>query len=152
MNWSEIRWNICTISSYFNGPTIRILNDHLLGIQINPDFRSSVVYGSVSPISAISPGFYFFCLWTCLFIFALVKQKWEHCHKSQTPSLSLYTCNLFIGEVKSSMTMLFLLRPPTKPGYCDVMMHALYFCRGGEVKHSDKSVLPVMKKEWKYCK
>ena len=26
-----------------------------------------------------------------------------------------------------SMFMLFLLRPPTKPCYCDVMTHALYF-------------------------
>ena len=35
--------------------------------------------------------------------------------------------------------MLFLLRPLTKPCYCDVTMHALFFCRGREVKHSDES-------------
>ena len=47
----------------------------------------------------------------------------------------------------------FLLRPPTKPGYRYVTMHAQcmhnIFCWGGEVKHSDESVLPVTKKEGK---
>ena len=42
----------------------------------------------------------------------------------------------------------FLLRPPTKPGYRDVTMHAQYFFWGRELKHSNKSVLPVSKKEW----
>ena len=32
----------------------------------------------------------------------------------------------------------FLLRPLTKTCYRDITMHALYFCRGGEVKHSDE--------------
>ena len=49
--------------------------------------------------------------------------------------------------------MLFLLRPPTKPCYCDVMMHNIFF-RGRKVKHSDKSVLPLTEKErkgkWKW--
>ena len=44
----------------------------------------------------------------------------------------------------------FLLRPPTKPCYRGVTMHALFFfCRGGKVKHSDESVLPVLTKEGK---
>ena len=42
--------------------------------------------------------------------------------------------------------MLFLLRLSSKPAYSDVTMHALYFFRGGKVKHSDESVLPVSKK------
>ena len=43
--------------------------------------------------------------------------------------------------------MLFLHRPPTKPGYPDVTMHAPYFFQGREVKHTDESVLPVTKKK-----
>ena len=31
-----------------------------------------------------------------------------------------------------SMFMLFLIRPATKPGYCDVTMHALYIFFEGE--------------------
>ena len=46
------------------------------------------------------------------------------------------------------MVILFLHRR-TKPCYRDVAMHALYFFRGGKVKHSDESVLPVTKKEGK---
>ena len=47
------------------------------------------------------------------------------------------------------MFMLFLLRPPRKPGYRDVTLHAPYFFQGREVKHTDESVLPVTKKEGK---
>ena len=43
----------------------------------------------------------------------------------------------------------FLLRPLTKTCYRDITMHALYFCRGGEVKHSDESILLVTQKERK---
>ena len=45
--------------------------------------------------------------------------------------------------------MLFLLRPLTKPCYHDVTMNAQYFFFEREVKHSDESVIPVMKKEGK---
>ena len=45
------------------------------------------------------------------------------------------------------MFMLFF-RPPTKPCYHDVTMHAFFF-QWGKVKHSDESVLPVTKKEGK---
>ena len=34
----------------------------------------------------------------------------------------------------SSMFMLFLLRPPTNPGYHDITMHALYFLLRGRGK------------------
>ena len=35
---------------------------------------------------------------------------------------------------QSSMFMFFLLRPPTKPSYCDITMHAQYFFSRGKGK------------------
>ena len=54
--------------------------------------------------------------------------------------------------ITSSMLMLFLLRPPTKPGYRDVTMHAIYFLlreRGKTLRRECPTCVPVTKKEGK---